>query len=165
MLVFIHRQKNLCIFRINNFYPQYWIMRRETTNTSLSAIDLRIRLIFTIFLMIILLFPFLTDPGNVSLLSCKFHELTGYSCPTCGMSRSFYAFTHFHFLESLKFHMFGPLVYLILLIFFLKTVIELISGTAVKTGFSKKVLKMSLLGFFFLWTLFWLGRILVEAIA
>ena len=76
----------------------------------------------------VLLFSFLIDPRNVGFLSCYLKNSTGHACPTCGMSRSFYAMSQFNFAEALDYHLLGPLLYIFLGLLFVKFLTEVISN-------------------------------------
>lgn len=45
---------------------------------------------------------------GVSLWKCPFHEVTGFPCPGCGMTRSCVCLIKGQFRQSLEFHAFGP---------------------------------------------------------
>lgn len=70
----------------------------------------------------------LYDPFESDLLSCQFKNLTGYDCPTCGLSRSIYCLMSFRFLDSLKYNPLGPVIFIGLVMLFIKLGIELLSG-------------------------------------
>jgi uncharacterized membrane protein len=44
------------------------------------------------------------------LPACVFHELTGVSCLTCGLTRSLEAASHGDVLEAMHFHLIGPFI-------------------------------------------------------
>ena len=67
-------------------------------------------------LMIILLFSIFTNPEKANFSKCYFQELTGLPCPTCGLIHSFYAASHLHLIKSFKFHLMGPIIFLIILL-------------------------------------------------
>jgi len=136
----------------------------ETKILKLNSARGRLHIFWAFILFSFLLFPFLTDSGNTGILSCRFHQLTGLSCPTCGMSRSIFELTRFHLLESFKMHLFGPVVYIIALLLFLKLSFEVISGTIIKIGLSSRTLKRTFLSIGIMWILYWLVRMLFEII-
>ena len=84
----------------------------------MNKIQFRNRLVAVVALLFILLWTGLVNPDEGDLFSCFFLEKTGYPCPTCGITRSFYATTHLNFQEAFQFHHLGPVLYLILLIVF-----------------------------------------------
>ena len=87
-----------------------------------------------VLLLFVLLWAGLVDPDKGNLTTCIFLEKTGYPCPTCGMSRSFYATSHFNFQEAFQFHHLGPVLYLFLLIAFVKFSWELLRGRVIQLG-------------------------------
>jgi len=58
---------------------------------------------FPIFMLLARYVPFNKLPP-----SCMFLRLSGYPCPTCGMTRSVMALAHFHFSESIRMNLLGP---------------------------------------------------------
>jgi hypothetical protein len=47
-----------------------------------------------------------------SFPSCTFHDLTGYSCLTCGLTRSLLALAQGHLAASIGHHLMGPVLFL-----------------------------------------------------
>ncbi|HIE28273.1 TPA: DUF2752 domain-containing protein [Candidatus Poribacteria bacterium] len=58
-------------------------------------------------------FPFSLLPK----FSCPFHILTGYPCPSCGMTRSFILMGHLKFLEGLKINPLGASLFIFIATF------------------------------------------------
>ncbi len=113
-------------------------------------------------LLIILSAPVFIDPGSLDFQVCYFKSLTGYSCPTCGLSRSFHAVTHFQLKDAFTFHIMGPVLYLTFLFFFFKFTFESVSGEELRIKL-KPILKRALIiSFVFIWSGFWLVRFLTE---
>ena len=50
--------------------------------------------------------------------NCPFHILTGYPCPSCGMTRSFILIGHLKFWEGLKMNPLGALLFIFIATFF-----------------------------------------------
>ncbi len=46
---------------------------------------------------------------------CLFRQLTGLRCPGCGLTRSFVFLAHGQFLEALRMHPLGPILYLVVI--------------------------------------------------
>ncbi len=136
----------------------------ETKVLELNSARGRLYIFWSILLFGFLLFPFLTNSGNTGILSCRFHQLTGLSCPTCGMSRSLFELTHLHVIESFKMHIFGPVVYVLAILVFLKLSLEIISGTVIKIGLSSRIVKITFLSIGIMWIVYWLVRMLFEII-
>jgi len=44
-------------------------------------------------------------------LRCFLYDTFGIKCALCGLTRSFYSFTHGNFLASLRFHLLGPVIF------------------------------------------------------
>lgn len=86
------------------------------------------RLLLAAASILILLLLFLVDPQSNHLPACRFHALTGHSCPSCGLTRSFFALRHFDVGAAFGFHPLGPIVCLALLAGTLKSLIEGLSG-------------------------------------
>jgi Protein of unknown function (DUF2752) len=52
---------------------------------------------------------------RLSFLKCPLRSLTGVPCPTCGMTRSFVATAQGHLYAAIKYHLFGPAIFLLFL--------------------------------------------------
>lgn len=50
-------------------------------------------------------------------LPCTFHRLTGYPCPSCGMTRSFIYMSHFKFWAAMTMNPLGGLLFIFTVIF------------------------------------------------
>lgn len=115
-----------------------------------------------------LLFPFLTNAGDTGILRCRFHELTGLSCPTCGMSRSLNAFVHFHFADAFRLHLLGPVIYTLSVILFIEITVKITTGISMIDNVIKKhkslVIKKIFIILGTIWILYWLVRMGVELI-
>lgn len=61
---------------------------------------------------------------------CPFKMLTGFPCPGCGITKSLMFLYAGELLNSLKFHLFGPLVWLISLFVFCWKALELVTQKA-----------------------------------
>lgn len=70
---------------------------------------------FGIVLFAILIFSLVIDPHRVSVSDCAFRNLTGYPCPTCGLTRSFYAMTRLNLSDAFMYHPFGPVLFILAL--------------------------------------------------
>ena len=55
------------------------------------------------------------NPLESRLITCHFKELTGYECPTCGLSRSIYSLISLNIADSLSYNPLG--IFLILGLF------------------------------------------------
>ena len=62
-----------------------------------------VNFIFVILIGIALSYSYFFYPNNHPI-GCIVKEMTGKNCSTCGFSRAFSSFTHFHFLEGKEFN-------------------------------------------------------------
>jgi len=85
-----------------------------------------LRLAGIILILTFLLSALLYNPFESHLLTCHFKNLTGYDCPTCGLSRSVYSFLSLKFQDSLRYNPLGFILVSGLLIFLLKFSTEII---------------------------------------
>lgn len=69
-------------------------------------------------IILLILIAFLLVVAKIPV-SCIFHSATGIFCPACGMTRSFRAILHFHFLEAFRQNILGIPLFLFLIIFIL----------------------------------------------
>lgn len=70
-------------------------------------------------------------------LSCPIRRITGCPCPTCGMTRSFTAFTQGHWQESVSMHFFGPILLFMFAIAALHIAMELITEKRYSTLYTQ----------------------------
>ena len=113
-------------------------------------------------LFLILLASIFVNPEKFSLVTCIFRENTGYSCPSCGLSRSFYAMAHLNILESFELHLMGPILYLGLVILFLKYSFEVVTRREIRIKIKPIMTKISIALFLCLWMGFSVMRFLIE---
>lgn len=118
--------------------------------------------IIVLFLLSVLLVSILTNPEQTKLLTCQFKQLTGYSCPTCGLTRSFYAFSNMDLQESFRFHLMGPVIYVALLFVLMKFSIEVIIRKEIKLKINPGAAKIILIFFFCTLFCFWIIRFIYE---
>ena len=124
----------------------------------------RLSILWATLLFGFLVFPYLTNSGSTGYFGCSFHQLTGLSCPTCGMSRSLYELSQFNILESFKMHLLGPVIYLLAVILFIKLSIEVIIGATFKFEVNSIVIKRAFVAFGVIWVVYWLTRMALEII-
>lgn len=124
----------------------------------------RLSILWVTLLFGFLVFPYFTNSGSTGYFGCSFHQLTGLSCPTCGMSRSLYELSQFNILQSFKMHLFGPVIYLLAVVLFVKLSIEVITGSTLKFEINSKVIKRTIVAFGVIWVIYWLARMGLEII-
>ena len=130
--------------------------------SKINITDRRIRIFLAAVFLAVILFPFLISPVPAGIITCKFHQITGHSCPTCGMTRSLVALTHLHLKEAFLHHLFGPLVYVIFLISFVALLTEIITGRKIGLGIKPSTIRIIIGIFFSLWIIFWIIRLVDE---
>jgi Protein of unknown function (DUF2752) len=74
---------------------------------------------------------------RLSFLKCPLRSLTGIPCPTCGMTRSFVAIAQGNLDAAIKYHLFGPALFLLFLTVFLSLLWELRTHKT-KTSFYRR---------------------------
>src|SRR5262245_48462805 len=74
---------------------------------------------------VFLLSFFLTVPAVEKIPLCFFHSVTHLECPGCGLLRSFISISHGHWVRAVRWNALGPLVYLFLIIYLIKSLVEL----------------------------------------
>lgn len=77
--------------------------------------NIRILLGIFLFLLLVKFMP----------VACLFKTVTGISCPSCGMTRSFYAILQFNFLEATYQNLLGIPLFIFLLYFIIMLFIEI----------------------------------------
>ena len=129
---------------------------------SFSRADILVRSVLLTGAMAVLWLPFLAGQAGDFFFACRFHQLTGFRCPTCGLTRSFQSMVHLDLLPAVQHHLLGPVLYLIALVLALKTVLELILRKPIKPrigGTTLKILAALLLG---VWGIYWMVRLAVD---
>jgi len=114
------------------------------------------RFFLAVLFLLILIFTFFTDPREVSFLSCSFKNMTGHNCPTCGLSRSFYAFANLNFGEAFAYHLLGPVFYISMVSIFLKSTTEIITNKKIQLTMHPAVTKILLALLLLTWLIFWI---------
>jgi len=105
---------------------------------------------------------FLVPPANLPLPACVFRSITGHSCLTCGMTRSLHAISHGELAASLRYHMLGPVVFLGVLLGFMTSAAEAISGKLISVQWNRKWKVRFLVPFAIIWLIYWSVRLIVE---
>ncbi len=86
----------------------------------------------------------LLPPDGLPLPTCTFHELTGHSCLTCGLTRSLMAAARGNLSASLEYHMMGPVLLLCLLAAIVWLTTEALTGKPVLARNRGKLLRTTL---------------------
>jgi hypothetical protein len=102
------------------------------------------------------------DPVNYSISECAIKQITGYSCPSCGLTRSFHAGANLNITQAFAFHIIGPLILLGVVILFLKFSIETVIGKTVQIKIKRLYIKITFLLIGIIWLVFWIWRFILE---
>jgi len=129
---------------------------------NLSRTGIINRIVFAAGIVIVVILSIFISPNRLTFSTCLFHDLTGHSCPTCGLTRSFYAVAHFKIADAISFHRMGPVLYLILLLLLLKFISELILKKAITIRLTPGMSKLLVTILFGLWMFFWISRLVTE---
>jgi len=97
------------------------------------------------------------------LITCGFKELTGYECPTCGMSRSIYSLISLNIADSIKYNPLGILLVLGLFALLIKFAAELISRKEIIVPVTKFSRKLIIISFVLLVFSTWILRLYLKA--
>jgi len=68
----------------------------------------------------------LYNPSESDFFTCRFKNLTGYDCPTCGLSRSVHSILTLNIYDSIKYNPLGCMLIVGLLVFLAKFLVELL---------------------------------------
>jgi hypothetical protein len=112
-------------------------------------------------LLSVMIVLFVVPPAELPLASCAFHSLTGYGCMTCGMTRSFHALMHGELATAIRYHLMGPVVFLLVLLSLVKLTAEAVSGrqAAILSGMKVRLSGVLLLAA--VWFVYWVVRLFV----
>ena len=124
----------------------------------LSGRQKRNKAAWVIGLIIILFYSIYVNPAESNITTCRFHEITGLDCPTCGISRSFYSLSKFNFNEAFVYHPLGPLLFIILGLLLIRFVIELLLNKELQLSIRILNYRWLYLAFAGLWLVVWIFR-------
>jgi hypothetical protein len=104
------------------------------------------------------------SPERLAIFSCPFHELTGLSCLTCGLTRSLQAVAHGHLVASLQYHLMGPIVFAGMLLACIRWSVEASAGRRIVLRWNARVRRIAITVVAGLWIIFCAARISVELV-
>ncbi len=119
-------------------------------------------IIITIIFGIMIIIPYIYTIDKIPLPECAFKSITAHSCPTCGISRSYFAMAHGEFFESLNYNFIGTLLYMISIAVIFRQIIYLIIGREIRIKFKSRVIKVAILVTLCSWITFWIVRLFTE---
>lgn len=117
------------------------------------------KLFFAALLACVLLFSVFNNPHHSILPGCYFKSITGYDCPSCGLSRSFHAFSHLKVTDAFHFHLLGPVIFVLLLFIFLKLIVEVVTKKTIRIPMKPITGKIAFLSFMSFWIFYWITRL------
>lgn len=129
---------------------------------SLNTADKMTRVIIAGLMLLLIILPYMVQLQDLPLPSCLFKSITGLSCPTCGISRAFYSTAQGSLLSAMEDNFVGIVVYIGLLFYLVKYLLELIRGQRIKIRIPHNNHRFLL---FFLiggWISFWIVRLVRE---
>jgi hypothetical protein len=131
---------------------------------NLSRGDRLLKALMAAGLIIAVALLFFVPPEDVPFTACEFYSLTGHSCLTCGMTRSLHAISHGALVESLRYHLMGPAVFVLMLISFIVLGLEAAVGKRlnIDTGSSRRQVVFL---FAVVWLTYWGARLVTEFVA
>ncbi|OGP13733.1 MAG: hypothetical protein A3I75_01915 [Deltaproteobacteria bacterium RIFCSPLOWO2_02_FULL_50_16] len=94
---------------------------------------------------------------------CAVKNFIGLPCPGCGLTHSFSSLSHGRFVESFRWHPLGPLLYGVLLFFWIQSLLMLL-GRRASPGFMRKEVNIRLWGkiFVVLFMVQWIVRLILD---
>ncbi len=98
------------------------------------------------------------------LPGCLFHELTGVSCLTCGLTRSLEVASHGHILAAFRFHLLGPFLLAGMLLACVGSAAGALTGRCMSRFLSRVGQRHAVLGIAALWIVYGVVRALVEVL-
>ena len=110
---------------------------------------------------VILVFTTVIPPNDISAVKCSFYSLTGYPCLTCGMTRSFYSFSHGDFISAFQYHPIGPVLFLYLVWIAIKNLTDIITVGRVQLTLSNRLYRIGFLTIGIVWIFYWIGELIM----
>lgn len=133
--------------------------RRNIGRNPLSRIDRRNRYAGIAAALSLILYAFFLDPEKVAPFKCVFKEWTGRDCFACGLSHSLHAAAAFDWIGALKYHIFGPVLFLAAWVLSAYWMFELAVGGKGFIKLSHRSVRAILFAVACLWFFYWLCRL------
>ena len=120
------------------------------------------KIIIIIIFGIMIIIPYVYTTDKIPLPECAFKSITAHSCPTCGISRSYFAMAHGEILESLNYNFMGTLLYMASIAVIFMQIVYLIRGKEIRIKFETRVIKVIIFVTLCSWITFWIVRLFTE---
>lgn len=101
-----------------------------------------------VFVLSVLLNPSDAAPNGQYFTICGFKNLTGLPCPGCGLTHSFCEIVRGHFATALDFHLLGPPLFLLAVLFWLRSVFVLVRWDRPATVFDRAMTRFRIVRLF-----------------
>lgn len=128
-------------------------------NNSLSVAERRNRYAGIGVLASLILYAFFVDPDKVTWLRCSFREWTGWNCFACGLSHSLHASAHLDWPAAVKYHLFGPILFLIAWVVSACWILEIALGRKIPVRIPPGKTRFVFLFTALVWLVYWLSRL------
>ena len=129
---------------------------------NLSGGDRLIKALMAAGLIVAVALVFSVPPEEIPFTTCEFYSLTGHSCLTCGMTRSLHAISHGEFSESVRYHLMGPALLLVMLLSLAVFSLEAVSGKRLEVYTGRWGRRRVILTFAIVWLTYWGARLVAE---
>lgn len=116
-------------------------------------------IMFFIITIILMGMHFWQPPEHNLFITCYFKKMTGLPCPGCGITRSLCAMAKGDFVHSLKFHPLGLLIFIAIIVIWLKAIVELMFKRTLVLSINQKTKTIILYAFILLTGIFWMVRL------
>jgi len=108
---------------------------------------------------------FFVLPEDIPFTTCEFYSLTGHGCLTCGMTRSLHAISHGELSESVRYHLMGPALFMVMLLSLAVFSLEAVSGKRLEVHTGRWSRRQVILTFAIVWLTYWGVRLVTEFVA
>jgi hypothetical protein len=132
---------------------------KKTTDVLLSKDQIIIRTAGLILILAFLIAAMIYNPFESRLMTCHFKELTGYECPTCGLSRSIHSLISLNIADSINYNPLGIILILGLFALSIKLSAELISKKEIIIHITKPYWKLIIISLLLLVFSTWISRL------
>lgn len=106
--------------------------------------------------LLLVLYAFFLDPEKVAPFKCVFREWTGWNCFACGLSHSLHASATLDWVRALRYHIFGPVLFLSAWILSVYWISELVTGRSGPVKVRHGSVKGVMVAAASLWFVYWL---------